>query len=47
MNKAVIETVHSFKIKLLSETVQGRRLFEIGDCPGFGDCPGSETIQEL
>ena len=38
------ETFYSFKIKMLSETVQGQRLSRIGDCPGFGDCPESETI---
>ena len=39
------ETVHIFKIKLLSETVQGQRLSGIEDCPGFGDCLGSKTVQ--
>ena len=42
--KRLLETVHSCKIKLLSEIVQGRRLSRIGDCPGFRDCPRSDTI---
>ena len=45
MNKVVIETIHSFKIKLLSETVQDRRLSKIGDCPGLEIVQDSEIVQ--
>ena len=46
MNKAVSETVYTFKIKLLLEIVQDRRLSRIQRLSRIGDCPRLEIVRD-